>query len=201
MTEDLKERKPALSGVLGSATRHRRASSIGDSALKRLSKAFDSVNLPNFSTSSLFSASHKHDPSSPSPATQSPAALPTAAHDRHSLQADPGSEAVASHSSRDSSALERALSDDSALYHPLSRSSSFGDDDRWMHIREQVNIRMKAIKDSWDAPTFKLPSKFNNKPCMHPQQWRTDSTAQAYFQTRSRQGRLPTAPQQPLTSG
>lgn len=140
--ENLKERKAALSTVFNNSARQRRASSIGDSALRKLSKAFDSVNLPNFSTSSLFSTSHKHIP-----------------------QADPGSGVVTPDTPRDLLDLHRTLSDDSALYHPLSTVSSFGDDDRWTHIREQVNIRMKAIKDSWDGPTFKLPSKCN-KSCI-----------------------------------
>lgn len=44
------------------------------------------------------------------------------------------------------------------LYHSLSRMSSFGDDQRFTHVREQVNSRFKAIVDSFDTPTFKLPS-------------------------------------------
>lgn len=44
------------------------------------------------------------------------------------------------------------------LYHSLSRMSSFGDDQRFTHIREQVNSRFKAIVDSFDPPSFKLPS-------------------------------------------
>ncbi len=43
------------------------------------------------------------------------------------------------------------------LYHSLSRVSSLGDDDRWSNTREQKNSRLKAITDSWDRPTFKLP--------------------------------------------
>lgn len=54
--------------------------------------------------------------------------------------------------------LRKSTSDDSMLYHSLSRVSSFGDDERFTHIREQVNSRFKAIVDSFDAPTFKLPS-------------------------------------------
>lgn len=36
--------------------------------------------------------------------------------------------------------------------------SSFGDDQRFTHVREQVNSRFKAIVDSFDPPSFKLPS-------------------------------------------
>lgn len=50
------------------------------------------------------------------------------------------------------------------LYHSLSRVSSFGDDDRWDGIREQKNSRLKAITDSWDRPTFKLPQLPNIIP-------------------------------------
>jgi hypothetical protein len=48
-------------------------------------------------------------------------------------------------------------SDDSLLYHTLSRVSSLGDDQRFTHVREQVNVRIKAIKDSFDGPSFKMP--------------------------------------------
>ncbi|OIW33749.1 hypothetical protein CONLIGDRAFT_552131, partial [Coniochaeta ligniaria NRRL 30616] len=149
------KRKPALTGVFSSSTRHQRASSIGDSALKRISKAFDSVNLPNFSSSSFFSSTPKDDhPASPSALTHSRAVVQKPSHPGASSQGP------ASETPRESLGLQRTLSDDSALYHSLSRVSSFGDDDRFTHIREQVNVRLKAIKDSWDAPTFKLPSIF-----------------------------------------
>lgn len=44
------------------------------------------------------------------------------------------------------------------LYHSLSRMSSLGDDQRFTNVREQVNSRFKAIVDSFDTPSFKLPS-------------------------------------------
>ncbi|ROW12578.1 hypothetical protein VMCG_00235 [Cytospora schulzeri] len=62
------------------------------------------------------------------------------------------------HRRSSSAVLRKSTSDDSMLYHSLSRVSSFGDDERFTHIREQVNSRLKAIVDSFDAPTFKLPS-------------------------------------------
>ncbi|KAB5558013.1 hypothetical protein GE09DRAFT_1221149 [Coniochaeta sp. 2T2.1] len=161
--DDFKGRKPVLSGVFGSSTtRSQRASSIGDSAMRRLSKAFDSVNLPNFTSSSFFSSTNKddHPTVSSSALTHSRAILHRASKGQTISQPvpRPGQEDV--DASRSSLALQRTLSDDSALYHSLSRVSSYGDDERWTHIREQVNIRMKAIKDSWDAPTFKLPNLF-----------------------------------------
>ncbi len=54
--------------------------------------------------------------------------------------------------------LRKSTSDDSLLYHSLSRVSSLGDDGRWENTREQINSRFKAIMDSLpDVPTFKLP--------------------------------------------
>ncbi|KAK8904402.1 hypothetical protein QC760_10767 [Botrytis cinerea] len=54
--------------------------------------------------------------------------------------------------------LRRATSDDSLLYHSLSRSSSLGDDTRFENHHEQVNSRVKAIRDSFqDRSTFRMP--------------------------------------------
>ena len=50
------------------------------------------------------------------------------------------------------------------LYNSLSRVSSYGDDDRWGNVREQTNARLKAIKVSWDRPTFKMPQLPNMIP-------------------------------------
>lgn len=44
------------------------------------------------------------------------------------------------------------------LCRSLSGVSSYDDDERWKHVREQRNSRLKAITDSWDRPTFKLPA-------------------------------------------
>ncbi|ERT01628.1 hypothetical protein HMPREF1624_02880 [Sporothrix schenckii ATCC 58251] len=59
--------------------------------------------------------------------------------------------------SKRSYVLRRSTSDDSLLYHTLSRVPSHGDEAQFVHIREQVNSRMKAIMDSFDRPTFKMP--------------------------------------------
>lgn len=54
--------------------------------------------------------------------------------------------------------LRRPASDDSmAMRRTLSRASSLGDDSRFEHVSEQVNSRLKAIKDSWQDANFKLP--------------------------------------------
>ncbi|KAL1898825.1 hypothetical protein Sste5346_003235 [Sporothrix stenoceras] len=60
-------------------------------------------------------------------------------------------------SSKRSYVLRRSNSDDSLLYHTLSRVPSHGDEEQFEHIREQVNSRVKAIMDSFDRPTFKMP--------------------------------------------
>jgi hypothetical protein len=42
------------------------------------------------------------------------------------------------------------------LYRSRSIASSLGDDSRFEHVSEQVNSRLKAIKDSWQDSNFKL---------------------------------------------
>ena len=151
VVEDSKPRRPPLTGVFGSASRPQRAASMGENALRRLSKAFDSVNMPNFTSSSFFSSNSTQKDGHP--------VLPSAvARRRSGLQKAslPYPEAT---SERSSLGLKRTISDNSALYHSLSRVSSFGEDDRFTHIREQVNVRLKAIKDSFDPPNFKMPSR------------------------------------------
>lgn len=66
-----------------------------------------------------------------------------------------------SHSTSESQlpALRRVASDDSLLYHSLSRASSLGDDTRFENHREMVNSRVKALRDSLqDRSSFKLPA-------------------------------------------
>ncbi|CAK7274438.1 hypothetical protein SEPCBS57363_006162 [Sporothrix epigloea] len=58
--------------------------------------------------------------------------------------------------SKRSYVLRRSTSDESLLYHTLSRLPSNGEE-QFEHIREQVNSRIKAIIDSFDRPTFKIP--------------------------------------------
>jgi hypothetical protein len=54
--------------------------------------------------------------------------------------------------------LRRVTSDDSLLYHSLSRASSLGDDTRFENHHEQVNSRVKAIRDSLqDRSSFRMP--------------------------------------------
>lgn len=55
--------------------------------------------------------------------------------------------------------LRRVTSDESMLYHSLSRQSSLGDDNKFHDVRGMVNTRFMAIKESLpDVPNFKMPS-------------------------------------------
>jgi hypothetical protein len=63
--------------------------------------------------------------------------------------------------------IRRVTSDDSLLYHSLSRASSLGDDSRFENHREQVNSRVKAIRDSLqDRSSFRMP-QMPSMPSMH----------------------------------
>ncbi|KAK3113617.1 hypothetical protein LTR53_008917 [Teratosphaeriaceae sp. CCFEE 6253] len=56
------------------------------------------------------------------------------------------------------SRLRRSTSDTSlAPQRTMSRVSSLGDDSRFEDVRDQVNSRLKAIKDSWQDSSIKLP--------------------------------------------
>lgn len=178
--------KSAMTNVLATA-RHRRSSSGGTDALKRLSKALPSLSLPShlipnrLSTPSFFSSStttsskprsRETTPPRTSPTSQSPprssrqaATFPVVAHPTESPPIRRPSLANGGYLARPPSAvsrkslgLRRSTSDESILYHSLSRMSSFGDDQRFTHVREQVNSRFKAIMDSFDPPSFKFPS-------------------------------------------
>jgi hypothetical protein len=66
--------------------------------------------------------------------------------------------------------LRRSNSEGSLLvYRTRSFASSLGDDSRFESVQEQVNSRLKAIRDSWQDANFKFPSptlpnfSFNNR--------------------------------------
>ncbi|KAI9709116.1 MAG: hypothetical protein M1820_003562 [Bogoriella megaspora] len=55
--------------------------------------------------------------------------------------------------------LRRTTSDDSLLLRrQVSRVSSLGDDSRFEHVSEQVNSRLRAIKDSFQDSNLRLPN-------------------------------------------
>lgn len=187
------EHKHTLASALATSG-HRRSSSSGAEALRRLSKALPSISLPShfipnrLSSPSFFSSSSpgsKSDSRNPTPVTSPrlPSSPPgsarhtatfptTSSHNPRPSQQDPDRSAdVVSHSSvvpRISLGLRRSTSDESLLYHSLSRMSSFGDDQRFTHVREQVNSRFKAIVDSFEPPSFKMPSIPSNLSLRSP---------------------------------
>ncbi|KAK3295908.1 uncharacterized protein B0H64DRAFT_322906 [Chaetomium fimeti] len=144
--------RSSMAAAFQTQSRQHRSQSAGESALKRLSKALPSISIPsglipNIPTPTFFSSSA----SSPQ-------------KDSHASQPQTSTELLSPLTPfpvRPDSARPRTLrhttSDDSLLYHTLSRVSSLGDDERFAHVREQVNVRIKAIKDSFDGPSFKLP--------------------------------------------
>ena len=78
---------------------------------------------------------------------------------------DPSPSTIAQRSSSDTTALShqgsrlrRSTSDQSlTLRRATSTGSSLGDDSRWENVQDQVNSRMKAIKDSLQDSSIRLP--------------------------------------------
>ncbi|KAI0014200.1 hypothetical protein F4779DRAFT_211385 [Xylariaceae sp. FL0662B] len=182
--------KPALSAVFGQ-NRHRRSSSAGADALKRIREAFPS--MPSISLPSFFSG-----PSSAKNSSSDVRRLITSAGESHTEPPTPISSTTAPLASTKStitlkgrnadslapprppirpSMVRRSTSDESMLYHSLSRVSSLGDDDKWNNIREQKNSRLKAITDSLDRPTFKLPQLPNIIPAQLKGNWGMSETS------------------------
>ena len=55
--------------------------------------------------------------------------------------------------------LRRSTSDQSLMtQRTLSTAESLGDDSRFEHVQEMANSRLKAIRDSWQDSSIKLPS-------------------------------------------
>ncbi|KAK3898889.1 hypothetical protein C8A05DRAFT_37518, partial [Staphylotrichum tortipilum] len=154
--------RSSMAAAFQTQSRHQRSHSVGESALKRLSKALPSISIPsglipNIPTPPFFSSSSSSSPQKDgraSPPRASPGLL--SPNTPHPGRASPQATPIRPDSSR-SRSLRHSASDDSLLYHTLSRVSSLGDDQRFAHVREQVNVRIKAIKDSFDGPSFRLP--------------------------------------------
>ena len=170
---------PSLSSIL-SNTRSQSPSRRIDSRPKRSS----TINQPAWHTPSVGSFQHRpthdtHDTrSSPhvdhvqqesyKPEMDS---SPDLKRDKESIKHEPnctneehqsttsGSASNASIRSPQPSQLRRTASDQSLLLRRVtSAGSSLGDDSRWENVQEQVNSRMKAIKDSLQDSNIKLPS-------------------------------------------
>ncbi|KAJ2968400.1 hypothetical protein NUW58_g10228 [Xylaria curta] len=170
--------KSSMASIFGQ-TRHQRASSGGQDTLKRLREALPSISLPSFFSASPAKTTES-DTKGPMISSDGPAESKQVYSPLEFL-ASPGNVATtdlmarseaglsvsrppSSISTRRPRMIRRSTSDESLLYHSLSRVSSYGDDERWNHIREQRNSRLKAITDSWDRPTFKLPQLPNILP-------------------------------------
>ncbi|KAH6604268.1 hypothetical protein Trco_007714 [Trichoderma cornu-damae] len=131
-----------------------RSRSAGQEALKRLQQAFPSLSAPSHFLPSL----PRSFLSTFTDGKQSRRGRPAAPR-RQDLPNAPLDADAASSAAPRPPLLRRVTSDDSMLYHSLSRASSLGDDDRFTDVRGMVNVRFMAIKDSLpDVPNFKMPS-------------------------------------------
>ncbi|TLD20525.1 hypothetical protein PspLS_08348 [Pyricularia sp. CBS 133598] len=167
--------KLASSGTPGFSSR-KRASTVGGDALKKLSKAIPSISmpsnfLPSLPTPSFFSSSSNKRDSSLSPTRNGQTTKlerVTADHDfeegsRSKEESIPiryphGPQSLRpSGPSGQAYTLRRSTSMESTLYNPMSRVSSYGDDERFLDVRKMTNSRFKAIMDSFDRPSFKMP--------------------------------------------
>ncbi|CAM1502865.1 Fc.00g076410.m01.CDS01 [Cosmosporella sp. VM-42] len=201
-------------GVLESAfgpTRNR-SRSAGQEALKRLQKAFPSLSSPSHLLPSLPSSFfsnfgdkassrpnniHRHSSSIPNRSSRSDSAPVSSQGPRRpplaAIQASVAS--PASGSTSRPPYLRRVTSDDSLLYHTLSRTSSLGDDDQFHDVREMVNMRFMALKDSLpDVPNFKMPSL----PKMYGQSRKSTQSLNTY--STEAVGSQPNVVREPTTS-
>ncbi|EME47485.1 hypothetical protein DOTSEDRAFT_69429 [Dothistroma septosporum NZE10] len=108
--------------------------------------------------------------------------------------------------------LRRSTSDSSLVtQRTLSRVSSLGDDSRFENVSEQVNSRLKAIKDSLQDSSIRLPSmpsisnfsvsSFTPDFLNRERSWSTSSKApgQASQPVSSHAGKYPYKPVDPIT--
>ncbi|PHH85308.1 hypothetical protein CDD83_614 [Cordyceps sp. RAO-2017] len=145
-----------------------RSKSTGQEALKKLQKAFPSLAMPTHLLPSLptsffsnFTGDHKQNHGSSTRQADNPATAPGPVTQRARPATGRDSSATNTRTRQASrpAVLRRVTSDDSILYHSLSRASSLGDDERFHDVREMVNIRLMALKDSLpEVPNFKMPS-------------------------------------------
>ncbi|KAK7213581.1 hypothetical protein V2G26_020759 [Clonostachys chloroleuca] len=170
--------------ILDSAFTHsrERSRSAGQDALRRLQKAFPSLSSPSHLLPSLpsnfFSAFGEKSPSTvpaPKQPLQRPVHSPIPEHPSDNrldgqIQSSfsPRPDSIRRSNSIRSpqistqsrpGVLRRVTSDDSLLYHTLSRTSSLGNDEQFHDVRDMVNMRFQAIKESLpEVPNFKMPS-------------------------------------------
>lgn len=161
--------RSSMTAALQSHSRQHRSQSAGESALKRLSKVLPNFSIPsnlipNISTPTFFSSGS----GSPQKDEHGSEARPPSVL----LTASPPPNGPIRADTAPIRTLRHSASDDSLLYNTLSRVSSLGDDERFAHVREQVNVRIKAIKDSFEGPSFRLPQMpSKSSSVMHPPPW------------------------------
>ncbi|KAI1201268.1 hypothetical protein F5X97DRAFT_49436 [Nemania serpens] len=169
--------RSAMAAVFGQ-NRHQRASSGGQDTLRRLREALPSISLASFFSGSPAKPADSQskspivssDGAAESKQVYSPLGYPVSQDNVTSAAPSRSAEGISVSRSPSSllpnrpRVIQRSTSDESMLYNSLSKVSSEGDDERWNHIREQRNSRLKAITDSWDRPTFKLPQLPNILP-------------------------------------
>ncbi|RFU75659.1 hypothetical protein TARUN_6594 [Trichoderma arundinaceum] len=135
-----------------------RSRSAGQEALKKLQQAFPSHLIPSLPKSFLSSFTDSKQSQRSRSATPRRRGLASDSPPQRNLSQEQLDTNAISAASRPP-LLRRVTSDDSMLYHSLSRASSLGDDDRFTDVRGMVNVRFMAIKDSLpDVPNFKMPS-------------------------------------------
>lgn len=140
---------------------------------KRFMSTFHSFSLPKSSSlkdlslpsiSSMFSGSKDTSPSKKSTNARRRAATALSPSLDSNNRVQSGTGAVKDvMSSRDfntrSPSLRRVASDQSLMLRPIiSPGSTLGDDSRWEHVQDQVNSRFKAIMDSFQDSSIRLPS-------------------------------------------
>ncbi len=160
----------SLQGVFGNANRTRSLSGGAEALRKLLPKGLSSMaqvgnlfgssstnqrtkfgSLSSLSKENARSTSGRSSPGSPSPQRRAATSVVTTRPQVTSRQASQTGPPRPKN-------LRRVTSDNSLLYHSLSRASSLGDDTRFEDHHEQVNSRVKAIRDSLqDRSSFRMP--------------------------------------------
>ena len=159
----------ALQSVFGSGTERKRALSGGAEVLKKFLPSLPSMaQVGNYFITGTSGISQKSKHSSPPSPSKSPDRLGfgiASSSPRNATVQSRFDDGYAPQVSKSLSQnpLRRVSSDDSLLYHTLSRASSLGDDTLFESQRFQVNSRAKAIRDSLqDRSSFRMP----NMPAM-----------------------------------
>ena len=153
---------------------HKRSTSVGTEAWKRFSRALPSISLPSgilsLPTPSVFFPAPLHKSGVPQSAkatgatlatNRAPPAQATAPYLRavntagQKSRRPPGFHRSPSIAPSKSNTLRRSMSDESLLYHSLSRVSSLAEEDRFEKVRDAGNSRFRAILDSF--PEVKIP--------------------------------------------